>query len=91
MRNDATAIYKAAEKAFPASYPVDHYIAILFRFPANEWFTPTNKFDEEFNVVKTFADHNLICVKKVVNWWDGSFKGITWQFFYNPELMYLEK
>lgn len=76
-------------KKLPANWDVEHYLTILFSFPQNKWFAPTNKNgSNEFTVCSQLAECNLIASKKLPIYKNGSFTGCQIYFYYNLDLEY---
>ncbi len=87
--NAGTKIFQAAKKRLPADNDIDLLIIRLFAFPENQWFSPTNKQNEEYTICKVLADAGLIVAKQVPDWSSASFHGFKISFLYNKDLIYL--
>jgi hypothetical protein len=66
----------------------DHYLSVLETFPQNEWFAPTDKNNDEFTICYWFASRGMICEKRIPNFHNGSYVGLTKYYLWNENLNY---
>jgi hypothetical protein len=90
-KSEESALYLAAKRQMP-NYDIDYYLEILFTFPEEEWFTPTNGDEKTQNSAYTICHQlyhaNLICAKYVPLWGNGSYKGQSIAFYYSKKMDY---
>lgn len=84
-------IYVAFKKIFPENYDADHYMETLFENPENTWFKPTNRDNESYSICEQMAAVNLIAIKRIPVWNNGSFCGISTEILYNKNLDYANR
>lgn len=88
MEPKDTPIYQRAQSVLPDYYDLDFQFGLLFKFPENEWFDPSNREDESFSVCEEFSRLNFICKRVTPIWNNSSFYGQRISFMYNKRLKY---
>jgi len=83
-----TKIYQSAIKIFPDYFDMEHYCDILFKHKENEWFIPTNKEEQAFQICKEMSSLGLICEKSTPVFYSGSYRGKRTEFLYSKNLEY---
>lgn len=62
----------------------------LFKFPENEYFEPTNRSEQAYDICQLLADLHLIVkrVTPIYNRETGGYRGDKVSFMYNKNLLY---
>ncbi len=87
-----TAIEATIKKSLPDHWDqetADYHMEILFTFPENEWFAPSNKDGNHYDICQALYNANLIACKWVPLYANGQFKGNARYFIYRTDLNYL--
>jgi hypothetical protein len=83
-----TPLESAAKRNMPEYLDVKYYMDILFTFPENEWFFPTNAVNEAFTICDELHQANLIAMTRMPEWKNGSWCGNRRAFLYSKELLF---
>jgi len=83
-----TKIYQSAIKIFPDYFDMEHYCEVLFKHTENEWFIPTNKDEQAFQVCEELSALGLICKKTTPVFSSGAYRGKLTEFLYSKSLNY---
>lgn len=83
-------IYTSCKKSLGGDFDIKYYLTILFSYPENEWFCPSNGDNDRNQSGFTICDHlsiaGVIAKRSVPRWSNGSFKGARIEFMYNKDM-----
>lgn len=85
-------LYNAAKRQLTEGYDIEFYLEILFTFPQNTWFHPTNgdekTYNSAFSICEQLYQARLICARFIPLWVNGSYRGNSIAFFYDKDMNY---